>query len=116
MAYSQVAIIMLKKFSKARGEAVFMEEVTQEQRLESAKRRRQGRGQHPQGNPPTGWGHIRDGGGGTQAPRPLLGGEGGRSAWPLGPRRKQADSPWGTLAPVWLTLLHSFWRAPFADQ
>ena len=67
MAYSQVAIIMLKKFSKARGEAVFMEEVTQEQRLESAKRRRQGRGQHPQGNPPTGWGHIRDGGGG--APR-----------------------------------------------
>ena len=79
MAYSQVAIIMLKKFSKARGEAVFMEEVTQEQRLESAKRRRQGRGQHPQGNPPTGWGHNRDGGGGPPGPPAYA----GRRGWPI---------------------------------
>ena len=73
--------MMLKKFSKARGEAVFMEGVTQGHRLELAKRRRQERGQHPQGKPPpTGWGHIRDEGGarGTRAPRSLLGGEGGR--------------------------------------
>lgn len=58
-----------------------MEEVTQEQRVALAKRRRQERGQHPQGkpSPPTGWGHIRDEGGarGTEAPRSLLGGEGG---------------------------------------
>ena len=31
-------------------------------------------------------------------------------------RRKQADSPWDTSAPVWLTLLHSSCWAPFADQ
>ena len=44
--------MMLKKFSKARGEAVFMEGVTQGHRLGLSKRRRQERGQHPQGNHP----------------------------------------------------------------
>ena len=44
--------MMLKKFSKARGEAAFMEGVTQGHRLGLSKRRRQERGQHPQGKPP----------------------------------------------------------------
>ena len=115
---------MLKKFSKASGEAVFMEGVTQGHRLGLSKRRRQERGQHPQGKPPPQDGATSGTRGGQGAPghpgpcwaeraagKPGLSGPGFS-----GPRRNQADSPWGTLAPVWLTLLHSFWRAPFADQ
>ena len=52
----------------------FMEEVTQEQRLELAKRRRQKGGQNLQGRlAPTGWGHVRDKAGarGTWAPKGL---------------------------------------------
>ena len=74
--------------------------------------------------PFTGWGHIWDEGGarGTRAPKGLcwverVGDEPDLSGPGFsGQRRKQADSPWGTSAPVWLTLLHSFWRAPFADR
>ena len=71
--------MMLKKFSKARGEAAFMEGVTQGHRLGLAKRRRQERRQHPQGNHPRRMGPHpgRGGARGTRAPRSLLGGEGG---------------------------------------
>ena len=52
----------------------FMEEVTQEQKLELAKRRRQKGGQNLQGRlAPTGWGHVRDKAAarGTRAPKGL---------------------------------------------
>lgn len=102
-----------------------MEEVTEEQRVALAERRRQERGQHPQGKPSPpqdgATSGTREGQGAPRHPglcwaervadKPDLSGPGFS-----GQSRKQADSPWGTLAPVWLTLLHSSWRAPFADQ
>ena len=63
----------------------FMEEVTQEQRLELAKRRRQKGGQNLQGRlAPPGWGHVRDKAGarGTWAPgHPRVSGE--QRGWPI---------------------------------
>lgn len=78
-----LSIITLKKIQEGKGlerngvkgsKGGLMEEVTLEQKSELA-RRRQERGQHPQGKPsrPTGWGHIRDeeGASGAWAPKGL---------------------------------------------
>ena len=78
-----LSIITLKKIQEGKGlerngvkgrKGGLMEEVTLELKLELA-RRRQERGQHPQGKPsrPTGWGHIQDKAGAraTWAPKGL---------------------------------------------
>ena len=89
-----LSIITLKKIQEGKGlerngvkgsKGGLMEEVTLEQKLELA-RRRQERGQHPQGKPsrPTGWGHIQGKAGarGTWAPgHPRVSGE--QRGWPI---------------------------------